>query len=113
MPVPGDVIIAGGGIAGTAAAAALAQLNYRVLVVEPGLDHTRRLAGELIHPPGVAALRDLGLLACLQQAGGIYAGLEKIRPKVQPTPLTEPKRAARALNPEAEDAIERETGSSN
>jgi glutathione-regulated potassium-efflux system protein KefB len=49
----------------------------------------------------------------LQQAGGIYAGLDKIRPKVQPTPLTEPKRAARALNPEAEDAIQRETGSSD
>jgi monovalent cation:proton antiporter-2 (CPA2) family protein len=48
----------------------------------------------------------------LQQAGGIYAGLDKIRPKVQPTPLTEPKRAARALNPEAEDAIQRKTGSS-
>jgi glutathione-regulated potassium-efflux system protein KefB len=49
----------------------------------------------------------------LQQAGGIYAGLDKIRPKVEPTPLTEPKRAARALNPEAEDAIERKTGSSD
>ncbi|HEV3104297.1 MAG TPA: NAD-binding protein, partial [Trinickia sp.] len=49
----------------------------------------------------------------LQQAGGIYAGLDKIRPKVQPTPLTEPKRTARALNPEAEDAIKRKTGSSD
>jgi len=51
----------------------------------------------------------------LQQAGGIYAGLDKMRPKVQPTPLTEPKRARlRArLNPEAEDAIQRKTGSSD
>jgi glutathione-regulated potassium-efflux system protein KefB len=49
----------------------------------------------------------------LQQAGGIYAGLDKVRPKVQPTPLSEPKRAARALNPEAENVIERETGSSD
>ncbi|HXY90602.1 MAG TPA: monovalent cation:proton antiporter-2 (CPA2) family protein, partial [Xanthobacteraceae bacterium] len=47
--------------------------------------------------------RDRDRLA-LQQAGGLYAGLEKIRPKVQPTPLAEPKRTARALNPEAEDA---------
>ena len=66
-----DVVISGGGIAGAAAAAGLAQLNYRVLVVEPGLDHARRLAGELIHPPGVAALRELGLLAPLQDAGGL------------------------------------------
>lgn len=71
MRLTQDVIIAGGGIAGASAAAALAQLNYRVLVVEPGVDHSRRLAGELIHPPGVAALRKLGLLSCLQAAGGI------------------------------------------
>jgi glutathione-regulated potassium-efflux system protein KefB len=56
--------------------------------------------------------RDRDRLA-MQQAGGIYAGLDKIRPKVQPTPLSEPKRAARALNPEAEDAIQRKTGSSS
>jgi len=48
--------------------------------------------------------RDRDRLA-LQQAGGIYAGLDKVRPKVQPTPLSEPKRAPRALNPEAESAI--------
>jgi monovalent cation:proton antiporter-2 (CPA2) family protein len=55
--------------------------------------------------------RDRDRLA-LQQAGGIYAGLDKVRPKVEPTPLTEPKRAARALNPEAEDAIQRKSDSS-
>ncbi|HLH29644.1 MAG TPA: NAD(P)-binding protein, partial [Terriglobia bacterium] len=71
MPVAHDAIISGGGIAGATAAAALAQLDYRVLVIEPGLDHGRRLAGELIHPPGVAALRELGLLTCLQDAGGM------------------------------------------
>ncbi|HEY2380912.1 MAG TPA: NAD(P)/FAD-dependent oxidoreductase [Terriglobia bacterium] len=71
MHVAHDIVISGGGIAGTTAAAALAQLNYRVLVVEPGLDHARRLAGELIHPPGVAALRELGLLTPLQEAGAI------------------------------------------
>jgi 2-polyprenyl-6-methoxyphenol hydroxylase-like FAD-dependent oxidoreductase len=71
MPVTNDVIIAGGGVAGTAAAAALAQLDYRVLIVEPGQDHARRLAGELIHPPGVADLSALRLLGCLQDAGGI------------------------------------------
>lgn len=66
-----DVIIAGGGVAGAAAAAALNEFDYRVLVVEPGLDHARRLAGELIHPPGVADLNELGLLTCLKRAGGM------------------------------------------
>lgn len=71
MSVSHDIVISGGGIAGASTAAALAQLNYRVLVVEPGLDHGRRLAGELIHPPGVAALRELGLLSALLEAGAM------------------------------------------
>jgi squalene monooxygenase len=80
-----DVIIAGGGVAGTAAAAAFARLNYRVLIVEPGLDHARRLAGELIHPPGVADFRALGLLECLRESGAVpvhgfavYAGAAEV-----------------------------------
>src|SRR5688572_8972140 len=66
-----DVIVAGGGIAGTAVAAALSEFNYNILVVEPGLDHAKRLAGELIHPPGVTNLESLGLLACLDEAGAV------------------------------------------
>jgi squalene monooxygenase len=92
-----DVIVAGGGVAGTAAAAALAQLNYRVLVVEQGLDHARRLAGELIHPPGVADLSALGLLACLQAAGGVpvrgfavFAGGGQILPYAEIAGLKNP-----------------------
>jgi 2-polyprenyl-6-methoxyphenol hydroxylase-like FAD-dependent oxidoreductase len=64
-----DVIIAGGGAAGVAMAAALAESGYDVLIVEPGLDRAKRLAGELIHPPGVADLSELGLLACLEKSG--------------------------------------------
>ena len=66
-----DVIVAGGGIAGAAVTAALSEFGYRILIVEPGLDHSRRLAGELIHPPGVSNLKDLGLRDCLEQAGGM------------------------------------------
>src|SRR5579862_2127020 len=57
-----DVVIAGGGVAGASAAAALTEFGYRVLIVEPGVSPSRRLAGELIHPPGVADLTELGLL---------------------------------------------------
>ncbi len=56
-----DVVIAGGGIAGAAAAAALREFNFSVLVVEPGQHSERRLGGELIHPAGVSALKELGL----------------------------------------------------
>ena len=56
-----DVVIAGGGIAGIAAAAGLREFGWSTLIVEPGQHAGRRLAGELIHPPGVAGLADLGL----------------------------------------------------
>ena len=60
-----DVVIGGGGIAGTAAAAALHRLGYRIVVIEPGQHDNRRLAGEVFHPPGVAGLAELGLLTAL------------------------------------------------
>ena len=56
-----DVIVAGGGIAGASVAAALRESGQEVLVVEPGLDRTKRLSGELVHPPGVTDLATLGL----------------------------------------------------
>jgi squalene monooxygenase len=62
-----DVIVGGGGVAGIAAAAALQQLGYRVMVVEPGQHDERRLAGEVFHPPGVSGLADLGLLPALRE----------------------------------------------
>ena len=43
----------------SAVAAALAEFGYHILIVEPGLDHSKRLAGELIHPPGVSWERGL------------------------------------------------------
>ena len=66
-----DVIIAGGGVAGSAVAAALGEFGYRVLLIEPGLQYAKRLAGELIHPPGVSYLSKLGLLGFLEEAGGV------------------------------------------
>jgi squalene monooxygenase len=56
-----DVIIAGGGVAGISAAASLKEFGWSILIVEPGQHADRRLAGELIHPSGVAALTELGL----------------------------------------------------
>ncbi len=66
-----DVIIGGGGVAGMAAAAAVGQLGYQVMVVEPGQNDDRRLAGELFHPPGIAGLAELGLLPALTGAPAV------------------------------------------
>lgn len=60
-----DVLIGGGGVAGLAAAAALTQLGLTVVVIEPGLNDSRRLSGEVFHPPGVQGLAELGLLPAL------------------------------------------------
>lgn len=66
-----DVIVAGGGIAGSTSAAALAQKGLKVLLCEVGLPSTKRLAGELLHPPGYESLDKLGLADALEAAGGI------------------------------------------
>ncbi|MCP3061314.1 FAD-dependent monooxygenase [Myxococcus sp. K38C18041901] len=55
-----DVVIAGGGPAGCAAAASLAELGQSVLLVDAGVDRHKQLSGELLHPTGVLALRELG-----------------------------------------------------
>jgi squalene monooxygenase len=64
-----DVVVAGAGVAGVSVAAALQEFGHRVLLVEPGLDSAKRLAGELIHPPGASDLDELALLAPLEKAG--------------------------------------------
>src|SRR6185437_3164130 len=63
-----QVVVAGGGLAGSCAAAALAQRGYHVLVVEPGVTYSKRLAGELLHPPALTDLRALGLAGALTDA---------------------------------------------
>jgi 2-polyprenyl-6-methoxyphenol hydroxylase-like FAD-dependent oxidoreductase len=64
-----DAIVAGGGVAGTATAAALAAQGFEVLLCESSKPSHRRLAGELLHPPAVANLRKLGLLEELEDEG--------------------------------------------
>ena len=70
LPRAVQVVVAGGGLAGACAAAALAQRGYHVLVVEPGVNYGRRLAGELLHPPALADLRALGLAGAITDARG-------------------------------------------
>lgn len=69
-----DVLIAGGGVAGAAVAAALSQLGLSILIVEAGSGRGRRLAGELIHPLGVEGLHELGLLDKASDLGSSVAG---------------------------------------
>ncbi len=56
-------------MAGVCAAAALAELGREVRVLDAGVDRHKQLAGELIHPPGVAVLHRLGLSSALESSG--------------------------------------------
>ncbi len=71
MEWQGHALVVGAGTAGCAAAAALAGLGQEVLVVDAGMDRSRQLAGELLHPTGAADLRALGFEDALQAAGAV------------------------------------------
>ncbi len=64
-----DALIAGGGPAGCAAAAALSAIGLKILLVDAGVDKTKQLAGELLHPAGVQDLEALGLASGLRTEG--------------------------------------------
>jgi menaquinone-9 beta-reductase len=66
-----DVIVVGGGLAGSALAGVLAQAGLGVLVVEREAGFRDRIRGELTWPWGVAEARELGLEAVLQEAGRV------------------------------------------
>src|SRR5947209_6996993 len=65
-----DVIIVGGGIAGSTLATVLARQGRKVLVLEREAKFKDRVRGENVLPWGVAAARRLGVLDALAAAGG-------------------------------------------
>ena len=67
-----DVVVVGGGIAGSAAAAALAGRGLDVVVLERQYEFRDRVRGENMQPWGVVEMRRLGLEDVLLAAGGGY-----------------------------------------
>lgn len=67
-----DVVVVGGGIAGSAAAAALAGRGLDVVVLERQYEFRDRVRGENMQPWGVVEMRRLGLEDVLLGAGGGY-----------------------------------------
>ncbi len=68
-----DVVIVGGGIAGSAVAATLAAADLTVLVLERQTVYRDKVRGEYMHPWGVAEMLRLGLEQTLLDAGGSYS----------------------------------------
>jgi 2-polyprenyl-6-methoxyphenol hydroxylase-like FAD-dependent oxidoreductase len=65
-----DVVIIGGGIAGSALATVLSRAGKAVLRLERSLVYRDRVRGEHLQPWGVAEARRLGLYETLRRAGG-------------------------------------------
>jgi 2-polyprenyl-6-methoxyphenol hydroxylase-like FAD-dependent oxidoreductase len=65
-----DVVIVGGGIAGSGLALVLARRGATVTVLERQQDYADRVRGEYMHPWGVAEAQRLGILDTLLSAGG-------------------------------------------
>ena len=70
MASPFDIVIVGGGIAGSALAAVLAREGIAVAVLERDPVPVDRVRGEFMVPWGVAELKRLGLFDDLAAAGG-------------------------------------------
>ena len=64
-----DAIVVGGGPAGSASAALLAADGWRVLLIDRAHFPRRKPCAECINPAGVAALRRLGVLDRVMEAG--------------------------------------------
>jgi 2-polyprenyl-6-methoxyphenol hydroxylase-like FAD-dependent oxidoreductase len=70
---PYDVLIVGGGIAGSALAIVLARNGLAVGVLERDLEPVDRVRGEYMAGWGVIELGKLGLLDLLKGSGGIFS----------------------------------------
>ncbi|MFO0628990.1 MAG: NAD(P)/FAD-dependent oxidoreductase [Polyangiales bacterium] len=66
-----DALIVGGGFTGLATAMALARQGRTVTVLEARTGKNPAFRGELLHPPGVQGLRELGLFAGVRARGGV------------------------------------------
>lgn len=71
MPAIFDVIIVGGGLAGSSLACALASANFGVLLLEREAAFRDRIRGEAIWPWGVAEIRNLALHDALMDTGAV------------------------------------------
>ncbi|MDG9701582.1 NAD(P)/FAD-dependent oxidoreductase [Streptomyces sp. DH37] len=67
-----DAVVVGGGIAGSALAAALAGDGHQVLLLERQTVYRDKVRGEVINCWGVEELIQLGLEECILKAGGTY-----------------------------------------
>jgi 2-polyprenyl-6-methoxyphenol hydroxylase-like FAD-dependent oxidoreductase len=90
-----DVVVVGGGIAGSAIGAVVAPAGVRVLVLERQVQFRDRVRGEYMHPWGLAEVQRMGLDPALMAVGGsvtsAFVGYDETysadEARANPTPL--------------------------
>ena len=91
-----DLVVAGGGLAGSALAQAMAKAGHRVLVVEKEMHFRDRIRGEVIMPWGVVEAQELGVLDrlishCSHEAPTFNAYRNGVGPAVRDLKSTTPR----------------------
>ena len=84
-----DVVIVGGGIAGSALALVLARQGLEVTVLEQQNQYRDRLRDEVMSPWGVAEAQQLGIMDALRDAAGLFAGRSIAYDEVLPQEVAE------------------------
>lgn len=80
---PYDIVIAGGGLAGSLLAGVMARAGFGVLIVEREERFRDRVRGESVFPWGVAEIEQLNIRHIFHQAGAVYIiGLRSISDQV-------------------------------
>lgn len=107
-----DLIVVGGGVAGSALAGAVAGTGAKVLVLEREMRFRDRVRGDMIYPWGVAEARRLGLVDNVLDSVGHVVGpwcntIKSLPGSVRDLPSTSPsgENAIAFFHPELQEAL--------
>ncbi len=114
-----EIVVVGGGIAGSSVASALARAGKRVLVLEQQVEYRDKVRGETIMPWGTLETDRMDLTSALVDAGGAFATTMIPYDELQPSSAAEAKARPIAMmcpgspgqlnvgHPEASEALAR------
>jgi flavin-dependent dehydrogenase len=85
-----DVVVVGGGPAGSACALSLARRGFDVTIVERARFPRRKVCGEYLNAGAIAALDELGVGGDVRERARRLSGVRLVTPKIDPVELRFP-----------------------